>query len=306
LVDKVEPEAFERLSKEEPASFRNAGPSLDCEFLWFNQSPEATFPAYKKRWFQSSLFRRAVSAAINRDDLIRLVYRGYAHAAGGPISRANKFWLNKQLGPLRFDHQLALKLLQQDGFRMDGNTLRDRDGNAVEWSLITHAGSKPRTQMGTMVQEDLRKIGIRVNFAPMEFQSLVERITRTQQYEACLLGMSNIEMDPNTQMNVWMSSGTLHAWNPGGSKPATAWEAEIDRLMQLQHTSMDPAARKRAFDRIQEIVSQEQPIIYLVHPDVLVAVAPSVRDALPSPLPPHLFWNSESLSLATPASRRQH
>jgi len=305
LVDKMEPEAFERLSKEAPASVRNAGPSLDAEFLWFNQSPDAEFPAYKKRWFQSGLFRRAVSAAINRDDVIRLAYRGYAHGAAGPVSAANKLWFNARLSPPRFDPQVALKLLQQDGFRLEGNSLRDREGNAVEWSLITNAGSKPRAQIGTIVQEDLRKIGIRVNFLPMEFQSLIERITRTQQYEACLLGLTNLDIDPNSQMNVWMSSGTHHAWNPGESKPATAWEAQIDQLMELQHTSVDQAARKRAFDRIQEIVSEEQPIIYLVHPDVLVAVSPSVRDALPSPLPPHLYWNIENVSLAAPAPGRK-
>lgn len=306
LVDKMEPEAFERLSKEAPASVRNAGPSLDAEFLWFNQSPDAEFPAYKKRWFQSGLFRRAVSAAINRDDVIRLAYRGYAHGAAGPVSAANKLWFNARLSPPRFDPQVALKLLQQDGFRLEGNSLRDREGNAVEWSLITNAGSKPRAQIGTIVQEDLRKIGIRVNFLPMEFQSLIERITRTQQYEACLLGLTNLDIDPNSQMNVWMSSGTHHAWNPGESKPATAWEAQIDQLMELQHTSVDQAARKRAFDRIQEIVSEEQPIIYLVHPDVLVAISPSVRDALPSPLPPHLYWNIENVSLAAPAPGRKN
>ena len=305
LVDKMEPEAFERLSKEAPASVRNAGPSLDAEFLWFNQSPDAEFPAYKKRWFQSGLFRRAVSAAINRDDVIRLAYRGYAHGAAGPVSAANKLWFNARLSPPRFDPQVALKLLQQDGFRLEGNILRDREGNAVEWSLITNAGSKPRAQTGTIVQEDLRKIGIRVNFLPLEFQSLIERITRTQQYEACLLGLTNLDIDPNSQMNVWMSSGTHHAWNPGESKPATAWEAQIDQLMELQHTSVDQAARKRAFDRIQEIVSEEQPIIYLVHPDVLVAVSPSVRDALPSLLPPHLYWNIENVSLAAPAPGRK-
>jgi len=305
LVDKMEPEAFERLSKEAPASVRNAGPSLDAEFLWFNQSPDAEFPAYKKRWFQSGLFRRAVSAAINRDDVIRLAYRGYAHGAAGPVSAANKLWFNARLSPPRFDPQVALKLLQQDGFRLEGNSLRDREGNAVEWSLITNAGSKPRAQIGTIVQEDLRKIGIRVNFLPMEFQSLIERITRTQQYEACLLGLTNLDIDHNSQMNVWMSSGTHHAWNPGESKPATAWEAQIDQLMELQHTSVDQAARKRAFDRIQEIVSEEQPIIYLVHPDVLVAISPSVRDALPSPLPPHLYWNIENVSLAAPAPGRK-
>jgi peptide/nickel transport system substrate-binding protein len=307
LFDKLEPEGYQRLKKAAPSTVRNAGPSLDAEFFWFNQSPAAPFPEYKRRWMQSKLFRRAVSAAVNRDDIVRLVYRGYAHPAAGPASPANRLWADAKLTPQRYDPQLALKLLREDGFRLDGEQLRDRDGNAVEFSLITNAGSNIRTQIGTMLQQDLKKIGIHLNFTPIEFQSLIERITRTQQYEACLLGLSNTEIDlPNSQMNVWLSSGALHAWNPKEPKPATSWEAEIDRLMQTQHTEMDQRARKAAFDRVQQLIAEEAPIVYLVFPDVLVAVAPDVRNAEPSALPPHLFWNIESLWLAATGQRRRN
>ena len=307
LFDKLEPEAYQRLKKEAPSTVRNAGPSLDAEFFWFNQTPDAPFPSYKRRWMQSKLFRRAVSAGINRDDIVRLVYRGYAHPAAGPASPANRIWVNSKLTPQRYDPQLARRLLQEDGFRLDGEQLRDREGRAVEFSLITNAGSNTRTQIGTMLQQDLKKIGIRLNFTPIEFQSLIERITRTQQYEACLLGTSNTEIDlPNSQMNVWLSSGPLHAWNPKEARPATAWEAEIDRLMQTQHTAMDRNARKAAFDRVQELIAEQAPIVYLVHPDVLVAVSPAVRNAAPSALPPHLFWNIEWLWLAGTGQRRKN
>jgi peptide/nickel transport system substrate-binding protein len=299
FLDKLEPEAFERLRKNTHAGALNVGPSLDSEFLWFNQKPNAPLSAYKKTWFQSRLFRRAVSVAINRDDIVRLVYHGYAHSAASFVSEANKFWFNSKLSAPAQDRQLALKLLHEDGFRLDGKTLRDRSGNPVEFSLITNAGSKTRTEMGTILQQDLSKIGIRLNFLPIEFQSLVERITQTGQYEACLLGLTNVEIDPNSQMNLWLSSGTHHAWNPEEVKPATDWEAEIDRLAQLQHTTNNQEVRKRAFDHIQEIMAEEAPIVFLVHPDVLVAVSPSVRNALPSALPPHLYWNAEYISLGS-------
>ena len=301
FVDKLDPESFERLRKEIPSAAVNAGLSLDSEILWFNQGRTAPIPAYKQRWFQSDLFRRAVSVAINRDDLIRLAYRGYAHAAAGPVSQANRFWFNTALHPPRYDAPLALSLLRQDGFRLDGKTLRDHDGNAVEFSLITNAGNRTRTLLGTMLQEDLQKIGIRLNLATLEFQSLIERIMQTMQYEACLLGFTNVEIDPNTVMNVWPSSGSHHAWNPEQTTPATAWEAEIDALMKAQATRTTANARKGAFDRVQEIVYERVPIIYLVNPDVLVAVSPRVRNAGASALPPHLIWNIENLSLTGPA-----
>jgi peptide/nickel transport system substrate-binding protein len=284
----------------------NAGPSLDAEFFWFNQNAGAPFSPQKKRWFQSRLFRRAISAAVNRDDIIRLVYHGYAYPAVGPVSGANLFWFNSRLHPQKYDQQLALKLLQDDGFRFDGRTLRDRDGNAVEFSLITNAGSRTRTQIGTMLQQDLKKIGIQLNFTPVEFQSLIERITQNQQYETCLLGLVGVEVDPNSQMNVWVSSGTHHPWNPREARAATPWEAEIDQLMQTQHATIEASPRKKAFDRVQEIIWEQAPIVYLVHPDVLVAVSPAVHNAAPSALTPHLFWNSEHLLLAAPGPRRKN
>jgi peptide/nickel transport system substrate-binding protein len=307
LVDKMEPEAYDRLRKETPAAVRDAGPSLDAEFFWFNQSPAATYPAYKRKWMESRLFRKAISAAINRDDIVRLVYRGHARPAAGPASPANTLWVNPDLRPQRYDPQAARDLLQKDGFRLDRETLRDRDGNPVEFSLITNAGSTTRTQMGTMLQQDLKKIGIRLNFIAMEFRSLIERISRTQQYEACLLGLDNTDIDlPNSQMDIWLSSGSLHPWSPAEPRPATAWEAAIDRLMQTQHSATDHQARKAAFDRVQEIIAEEAPIVYLVFPDILVGVAPGLRNAAPSAMPPHLAWNIESLSLAGPGQRRKN
>ena len=147
-----------------------------------------------------------------------------------------------------------------------------------------------------MIQQDLAKIGVHVNFTPLEFQSLIERITQTQAYEACLLGLSNTEADPNKQTNVWLSSGTLHAWNPIQSKPATEWEGEIDRLVGMQATAHRFETRKTAFDQVQAIFADQMPIIYVVYPDLLVGVAPGLRGASPSVLPPHLFWNIEYVS----------
>jgi len=298
-VDKMQPDSFERLRKDSPSSAVDAGASLDPEFLWFNQASAAPLPAYKRRWFTSQNFRRAISCAINRDDLVRLVYLGHAHVAFGPVSTANRLWFNSRLPAPVYDPKKALSLLEKEGFRFAESVLRDHEGNRVEFSLITNAGSKTRVPMGEMIQQDLGEIGIRLNFTPIEFQSLIERITRTQNYESCLLGLANMDIDPNSQTNVWLSSGTHHAWNPSQSKPATAWEAEIDRLIQKQASAGTVQERKQVFDRLQEIVRDQSPIIYLVNPNVLLGVSNALRGIAVSPIPPHLFWNVEYITIAT-------
>ena len=121
------------------------------------------------------------------------------------------------------------------------------------------------------------------------------------------MGVSGTDLDlPNSQMDVWLSSGALHPWSQSEPKPATTWEAEIDKLMQAQHSAMDHRARKAAFDRVQEILAEEAPVVYLVFPDILVGVAPSVRNAAPTALPQHLTWNIEWLWLAGPGQRRKN
>ncbi len=306
LLDKMDPESFERLRRERPQAVRDAGPSLDPEFLWFNERAAPPVPAFKQRWFRSTAFRQAISRSVNRADIARLVYLGHAQPARGPVSEANRLWFNPALPAVPYDPASALKLLQGNGFRLDGRTLRDSEGHPVEFSLITNADSHTRTQIGAIIQQDLQKIGVHVNFTPLEFQSLIERITATNDYEACLLGLSNTEIDPNKQLNVWLSSGTHHAWNPAQSHPATAWEAEVDRLVNLQAAMPDFSRRKAAFDRVQQILAEETPILYLVYPDVLAGISPRVRGASPSALPPHLFWNVEFLSTGNIGAGNQH
>jgi peptide/nickel transport system substrate-binding protein len=131
----------------------------------------------------------------------------------------------------------------------------------------------------------------------LDFPSLIERITRTFDYDACLLGLVNTDLDPNGQLTVWMSSGEDHQWNPNQKTPATTWEAEIDKLMREQAAAPSEKVRKAKFDRVQQIVTEQQPFIYLVNEDALSAVSSELDGAAPVALNPQAFWNIESLRL---------
>jgi len=297
LINTLDSEYFDKLASTSPALVHDAGPSLDSEQLWFNEVSKAPLPAYKKNWFRSAAFRRAISEAINRSDLSRVVFRGHAQPAVGPVSPANKFWFNAKLKPEPYSPEAALKALQGEGFRLENGTLKDLNGNDVVFSIVTNSGNKYRERMATMIQEDLQKIGIHVNVVTLDFPSLIERITQTFDYEAILLGLTNVELDPSGQMNVWLSSSENHQWNPQQKAPETAWEAEIDRLMRAQASSADAQKRKEAFDRVQEIAVEQAPFIYLVNKNALSAVAAGVQGASPVIVVPQTYWNVERLTV---------
>ena len=104
-------------------------------------------------------------------------------------------------------------------------------------------------------------------------------------------------MDPNSQMNVWLSSGSDHLWNMGQPHPATTWEAEIDQLMEKQLSTLKPEARKLLYNRVQEIFAENVPLICLVSPNILVSAKNQVANFKPATLDPHTLWNAQELFL---------
>jgi peptide/nickel transport system substrate-binding protein len=299
FINSLDAEYFDKIAAQDPSMAHDAGPSLDSEEMWFNQVASSPLPPYKKQWFASTNFRRAISEAINREDMARIVFHGHARPAVGAVSPANKFWFNAKLQAHPFDQKSALQRLSEDGFHMQDGVLHDHEGHAVEFSVITNAGNKYRERMATMIQQDLSGIGIKLNVVTLDFPSLIERITRTYNYEACLLGLVNDELDPNAQMTIWLSSAESHQWNPSQKTPATAWEAEIDKLMRAQAATLELKKRKEDFDKVQEIAWQEEPFIYLVNKNALSAVSPALHNAHPVVLRPQVYWNIDQLSLTS-------
>jgi peptide/nickel transport system substrate-binding protein len=295
LLESIDAGSFDRLQKEMPQAVRDVGASSDVEFLWFNQNPSSPLAPHKREWFRSRNFRRAISAAIRREDINRLVFQGRATSAAGIMTPNNKLWFKQGLKPHSFDLAESKKLLQQDGFRLQDGTLVDRMNRPVEISIITTANNKARGRILSLLQQDLKQIGIKVNIATFDMPSLIERIGRTQNYEACLLGFVNPGNDPMNFSNMLLSSGPQHMWNPSQKSPASAWEAEMDKAMMIQASTADFKKRHSAFERVQQILHDESPVLFLSHRNALVAVASSLGNADPSVEFPRVVWNSDRL-----------
>ena len=278
----------------------DAGPGFEYNFMFFNLGDVAsrglTEVARRQAWFRQRLFRQAVSAAIDRDAIVRLVYRGRAVPLATHVTPANRPWRNDSVpAPVRSVAR-ARSLLGQAGFSWDAEgRLRDAAGAPVEFTLLVAAGNQPRTQMATIIQDDLKQVGIRVAVAPLEFRALLNRVLQTRDYDACVLGLASGDADPSGDMNVWLSSGQTHLWNPGQEKPATAWEAEIDDLMRRQATALDVRERKRMYDRVQALVAEELPLICLASPDILVGASASLGNFKPAVLDHYVLSNVDEL-----------
>jgi peptide/nickel transport system substrate-binding protein len=305
IITRLGAENFSALSRGQRGyTMADAGPGLEYNFLFFNLNDlgdkSSADLTRKQKWFREVRFRQAVSAAVDRDAIVRLVYQGRGSALWGPVTPGNRRWANASIPHSPRSLERARTLLKEAGFSWSmapnaESTLQDSDGKAVEFSILTSSSNADRTKMATLLQEDLKQLGMRVQVVPLEFRSLLDRVTQTKEYDACLLGLASFDADPNTDINVWLSSGGTHLWNPSQSHPSTTWEAEIDRLMEQQLATAGYEQRKKLYDRVQEILAQNQPMIFLASPDILVGAKNSIANFHPAVLEPYVLWNVEQL-----------
>lgn len=309
VISRLGAENFSVLARQQRGyTMADAGPGLEYNFLFFNlnEMGEKGSPEIlrKQKWFREVKFRQAVSLAVDRDAIVRLVYQGRGAALWGPVTPGNRRWINTSLSHPSRSIDRARQLLKEAGFSWVNSPNRDAElvdseGKPVEFSIITSSSNADRMKMATIIQDDLKQLGMRVQVAPLEFRSLIDRVTQTKEYEACILGLVSFDADANSDLNVWLSSGGNHLWNPSQTHPATAWEAEIDKLMEQQLSVPNYEERKKLYDRVQEILAENQPMIFLASPDILAGAKNSVGNFHSAVLEPYVLWNVEQLYLRT-------
>ena len=286
---------FKSKEKKSDFSVYNIGPTTSTMFIAFNlnnrTNKEGKFYVnpIKQKWFNDKNFRTAVDYAIDRKAMVNNVVNGVAQPLFTAESLSSIYLNEKLASGHERDLEYAKSLLKESGFTLgkDG-LLYDRDGNLVEFDLYTNAGQTEREACGVMVKEDLRKLGIKVNFKPIEFNSLVSKMMSTCDWDMVLMGLTGNPLEPHTGLNVWYSKGHLHLFNMRFSYDKTLnlldWEKELDEIYALAPLELDFEKRKPLYDRYQEIIYDERPIIYLYSPLTIVAVRDKIKNLYPTSL----------------------
>jgi peptide/nickel transport system substrate-binding protein len=205
-------------------------------------------------------------------------------------------WVNPSIPHPARSLDNARQLLRSGGFSWNANgQLIDRTGQTVEFSIITSSSNAQRAKIATLMQDDLSHLGIQVHVVPLDFRALIDRVFQTFDYDAAIMGLGGGDADPNPEMNVWMSSGTSHLWRMNEAKPATAWELEIDQLMNEQMFTLDYHKRKKLYDRVQQIISEQMPFIFLAAPNILSGAKAEIGNFKPALLDHNTLWNCDQL-----------
>lgn len=241
----------------------------------------------KQVWFNDLNFRRAIDYALDRKSMVNNIANGLA----SPLFTAeslNAIYLNKSLASGHpQDINKAKEYLKQSGFYWKNKILYDKKGNRVEFDLYTNAGNTEREAIGVMVKQDLADLGIKVNFKPVEFNSLVNKLVNSYDWDLVIMGLTGSPLEPHDGKNVWYSNGSLHLFNQRPGTIATdrlAWEIQLDKIFDAASLKTKFADRKKLYDEYQQIIYDEKPIIYLYSPVRVTAIRKKFGNIFPSPL----------------------
>ncbi len=273
------------------------GVGLDADTLWLNLR-SGRVPA-RRAWLQKTELRRALSCAVDRRAFADSVFLGAAVPVYGPITPGNARWYAPDLPKYDYDPGEARRLLAGLGLvdRNGDGGLEDRSGARAEITLITQKGNTALERGAAFIRDEAAKVGLVVNVAPLDVGALMDRVERGD-YEAVYYRFWTTDLDPALNLDLWLSSGGFHVWNPSQKTPATDWEREVDDLMRRQAATLDHAARKELFDRVQRIVAEQLPVLQFAAPRIYVAMSSRVENATPALLRPAIvLWNPDRLSV---------
>jgi peptide/nickel transport system substrate-binding protein len=295
MVDRLDPTSYDFLEAyAEGKGLRlfDLGPGLTFSFLFFNQNDLAgrDLPVIerKQRWFRKTAFRKAISSAIDRDAIAGIAYQGRATPVITHVSSGYSRWVDDSIVPPEGSIDEARRLLAASGFVWDDDgKLVDGSGDRVELSII----AIPDNKMVSLIQEDLKQLGIEVRINKLELRMIVDKIFNSYDFEACLLSFGGGDADPNPTMAFLTSDGPQHLWR----QPITSWQEEIDQLMRDQISVLSYQERKQMYDRVQQLVAENLPFIALVSPNILAAGRRDLGNFRPAVMGHHTLWNVEEL-----------
>ncbi|NJK29952.1 MAG: ABC transporter substrate-binding protein [Acaryochloris sp. RU_4_1] len=285
----VRASTFSLLKREEQSknfTIYEGGPDFGTTFVFFNlnrgrRNNKSLVNPIKSRWFNNVKFRQAIAYAIDRQRILNNNYQGLGLLQNSPISVQSPYYLSPEAGLKVYNHdpQKAKQLLKAAGFTYNNKSqLLDADGNRVRFTLMGPTGPTAST-LGAQIKQDLVKIGIKVDYTPIDFNTLGNKLDNSLDWDCALMGITG-SIEPNSGANVWSVEGGLHMFNQKPVPPnepiqgfiVSDWEKEIADLYIAGAQELDETQRKAIYAKTQQITQEYLPFIYLINPLSLAAV----------------------------------
>lgn len=246
----------------------------------------------KSKWFRNLHFRKAMQYAIDRPTMVKSVYRGLASPCySATIAHGSPFYTD-DFDHYDYDLKKAEAELTAGGYKKDAKgQLQDAEGHPVAFTLQTNTGNTNRDAQCNIMRTDWAKLGMQVDYKPIEFNVMVGRIDETHDFDVILMGLSHVESpDPHLGINTWLLSGKMHMMNLGAGTTYEPWEQEILALYEKGAVTTDKAERIKVYQEAAKLEAKYLPFVYTVSQNYLVGTRNTIGNIYPTAIG-RSWWN---------------
>ncbi|GAB4165454.1 MAG: hypothetical protein Fur0032_02220 [Terrimicrobiaceae bacterium] len=210
--------------------------------------------------FDEELVRRALAHAVNVPEMVRFILYGHGTQSTG-IFTPQMWFYDPNIKPIEYNKDTARKLLAEAGWVPGPDGILTRDSKRFSFTLITNSGNEIRRDIATLVQDDLREIGIEVKVETYEWAVFLRNFVNKGEFDAVVLGWAlGLDYD---QYQIWHSSQT----NPEQLNMVGYKNPKVDRLLEdIRQEYSRPLILRLASD-LQQTIYNDQPYLFLYVPE---------------------------------------
>jgi peptide/nickel transport system substrate-binding protein len=274
------------------------GIGADADAFWFCLQPAAKKHDPRFAFVQQPAFRQAISHAVNREEFANAVYLGAAVPVWGPVTPGNTLWFWPDVPRYPYDPTRARQILRGIGLedRNGNGTVEDAKGTEARFVVLTQRGVTNYERGTAFLREELAKVGIGLEIAPLEFNAMIGRM-RTADYDAMYYRPILSNLDPAIVTDFWLSSGSSRFWNFAPATPPSEWERRADAVMLDHVTTVDERKRRALFNEVQRLFAENLPVLYFAAPRLYYAHSTRVTGTTPSILRPPVLWDPDTIRI---------
>ena len=235
--------------------------SLNYNYIaWNNKHP----------LFTDKRVRRALSMCMPIESIVKDLYHGTARAMSGHFMPEDWAY-NPKVPVIRHDPAGAKKLLEEAGWKdSNGDGTVDKGGKPFKFALIIMTGNPVTKQLGQMVQSELKGIGVDVELQLLDGATAISQLLKGN-YEALYSGW---DLDPDPDPYAIFHSSQFP---PRGQNFVYYKNPEADRLIEAGRRELDQAKRKEIYNRLHEVLSEDQPYTWMIQSSAKWALSKRVR-----------------------------
>ena len=232
-------------------------PSNGYTYLGFN---------LRKAPFNNSKVREAINLAINKQELIDLLFFSHGKICNGPFMPGTSVY-PKNFKPKQYNPKVAKEILKSLGYTKD---------KPLKFTIITNSNNDIRVKAVEIIQQQLLKVGIKVKIRVMEWQAFLNTVVFPKKFDAVVLGWG-LGFIPDAY-SIWHSKSD----KKGGFNFVGYHNNEVDKLIDRAKSEVNTKEFAKIYRKIFKLIANDNPYVFLYIPNSITAVSKRVKGVSPS------------------------